>query len=185
MPEHKINLDGISDPFSPPKVTSSTEQVARSAWSKFATISHVGFVPFNPDKVNQDRVICDTGFAGSQSRAFLGVFDGHGENGHYASTYVSKVLPTAIEYAFNEQAKQTAEAVRSGQSAAAAKKYELPQLLSAGFLLTCKKLEAESAIDCTFSGTTACCLYIQVHPHPSVRPSSLPFPLLAFFLYLS
>eukprot|EP00457_Paulinella_chromatophora_P000520 gb/GEZN01000520.1/.p1 GENE.gb/GEZN01000520.1/~~gb/GEZN01000520.1/.p1 ORF type:complete len:1402 (+),score=227.88 gb/GEZN01000520.1/:231-4208(+) len=145
----KLNLDGVSDPYAPPAVISSTEQIARSAWTKFAMISHVGYVPFNKGKVNQDRVICDTAFASSSSRAFCGVFDGHGENGHWVSTYVSKVLPTAIEFAFNEQAK--------GSS----KQYELIQLLQAGFLLTCRKLERESGIDCTFSGTTACTVYIQ------------------------
>eukprot|EP00808_Paulinella_micropora_P022688 g9897.t1 len=142
-------LDGVADPYAPPKILTTTEQVAKSAWTKFASISHVGYVPFNRGKVNQDRVIYDTGFAGSPSRAFFGVFDGHGDNGHWVSTYVSKVLPTAIEFAFNEHTKHSD------------KKYELAQLLSAGYLLTCRKLEHESGVDCLFSGTTACTIYMQ------------------------
>lgn len=46
-------------------------------FSHYATLSKVGYVPFNPSKVNQDRTVEVVKFGGSEDKAFFGVFDGH------------------------------------------------------------------------------------------------------------
>mmetsp|Transcript_20755 Transcript_20755/g.50921 ORF Transcript_20755/g.50921 Transcript_20755/m.50921 type:complete len:373 (-) Transcript_20755:444-1562(-) len=55
--------------------------------------SNKGHVPFNPDKVNQDRFVIKFNLGGHEDCALLGVFDGHGEHGHHVSSFVKMALP--------------------------------------------------------------------------------------------
>jgi len=55
--------------------------------------SNKGHVPFNPDKVNQDRFIIKFNLGDHSDCALFGVFDGHGEHGHHVSSFVKVSLP--------------------------------------------------------------------------------------------
>jgi serine/threonine protein phosphatase PrpC len=63
---------------------------------KFVAISKKGFVPYNPNKVNQDSYFCDYNFGKKDDNNIVrlfGVCDGHGEKGHLVSQLVAKKLP--------------------------------------------------------------------------------------------
>uniref|UniRef100_A0A7S2U5W4 PPM-type phosphatase domain-containing protein n=1 Tax=Lotharella oceanica TaxID=641309 RepID=A0A7S2U5W4_9EUKA len=55
--------------------------------------SNKGHVPYNPDKVNQDRFVIKFNVGGNTEVALFGVFDGHGEHGHHVSSFVKTALP--------------------------------------------------------------------------------------------
>lgn len=44
----------------------------RRAFSHYTSLSKVGFVPFNPNKVNQDRAVEIAKFGNSEDKAFFG-----------------------------------------------------------------------------------------------------------------
>mmetsp|Transcript_22390 Transcript_22390/g.33360 ORF Transcript_22390/g.33360 Transcript_22390/m.33360 type:complete len:332 (+) Transcript_22390:288-1283(+) len=62
----------------------------------FASRSHVGYVPFNSGKVNQDRYTEHPSFMGKANKSLYGVFDGHGVYGHDVSQYLIDTLPKMI-----------------------------------------------------------------------------------------
>mmetsp|Transcript_4260 Transcript_4260/g.6351 ORF Transcript_4260/g.6351 Transcript_4260/m.6351 type:complete len:364 (+) Transcript_4260:72-1163(+) len=97
--------------------------------------SNKGLVPYNPDKVNQDRFIVKFNLGNSLETALFGVFDGHGEHGHHVSAFVKNSLP----YHLHQHQKITSDtetAILQGTDALVKE-------------LACK------SINTTFSGTTA------------------------------
>lgn len=59
-------------------------------------LSRKGYQPFNAGKVNQDRFIDIPVFGALSPMACLGVFDGHGVNGHIVSQFLVDTLPTQV-----------------------------------------------------------------------------------------
>lgn len=127
-------------------------------YSTFASLSKVGFVPFNNSKVNQDRAkeIVKWGGPG-MNRAFFGVMDGHGSLGHQVSQWVSTNLPN---YCLNSIDKE-----RDGDDKlpvydpdAITTKEEKNRTIVAiqEAFVACNNDLAKGSIDCTFSGTTVC-----------------------------
>lgn len=111
-------------------------------WGQWATVTRVGFVPFNQSKVNQDRAMEVANFNKQKDRAFFGVFDGHGQLGHLVSQYVITNLPKHLL-----KAKNLDSDPRSA--------------LESTFVNCNAELATKSNIDCTFSGTTAVAVYIK------------------------
>lgn len=56
-----------------------------------------GYVPYNRNKVNQDRPLIKFDLKGKDDMALFGVMDGHGEFGHEVSSMVQNRLPALLE----------------------------------------------------------------------------------------
>jgi len=56
-----------------------------------------GFVPYNQDKVNQDRYLVRHTLQNDPGLSIFGVFDGHGEFGHTVAEFVKVNLPVYLE----------------------------------------------------------------------------------------
>eukprot|EP00397_Hematodinium_sp_SG-2012_P023570 GEMP01024497.1.p1 GENE.GEMP01024497.1~~GEMP01024497.1.p1 ORF type:complete len:372 (+),score=88.56 GEMP01024497.1:181-1296(+) len=64
--------------------------------TKFGSKSAVGFVPMNPNKVNQDSHWELDNFANDSTQFYFGVADGHGYQGKEVSEMVRKRLPNHL-----------------------------------------------------------------------------------------
>jgi len=60
-----------------------------------AVLTQTGYYPENPGHINQDRVTAESDWQGSGS-FLLGVYDGHGPQGHEVAEFVSKELPASL-----------------------------------------------------------------------------------------
>jgi len=110
----------------------------------YAMRTKTGVVPFNPNKVNQDRAIIVPNVPNSDPNgsgySLFGVFDGHGMLGHDVSSYLLRKMPEWFSK-------------NKGWS-----KNPKGALERCFFWLT--KQLAKSDVNCTFSGTTAVvCLF--------------------------
>lgn len=70
---------------------------AKPCFKRYSVRSKVGYMEFNPSKVNQDRPMEVAKVGGRDDRSLFGVFDGHGVNGHH----VSEFLVARMSQAFN------------------------------------------------------------------------------------
>eukprot|EP00954_Amorphochlora_amoebiformis_P022250 1351976-Amorphochlora_amoeboformis.AAC.1 len=75
----------------------SIEEKKSMVGMKIGARSNKGHVPYNPDKVNQDRFIVKFNLGGNEEVALFGVFDGHGEHGHHVSSFVKNSLPRHLD----------------------------------------------------------------------------------------
>ena len=66
--------------------------------SAYTGLSQKGVAPYNPDKQNQDSMTMEVldGQDADVSNLLLCVYDGHGENGHTVSRYISSRVPELI-----------------------------------------------------------------------------------------
>jgi serine/threonine protein phosphatase PrpC len=113
---------------------SAVEQEAASKLVAYAVESRKGVVPYNRNKVNQDRALCKFALQGANDMCLFGVMDGHGEFGHFVAGNVQDKLPPNL-IAQPQLRTNPAAAILTATDA------------------TCKLL-AKSGINCTFSGTT-------------------------------
>ena len=51
-------------------------------------------------KINQDSYIVEKDFLSNSSNIILGVFDGHGQNGHHVSSYLKKNIASILLFLF-------------------------------------------------------------------------------------
>ena len=130
---------------SPPQSTSHLASSAGRVFSHYASLSKVGYIPYNPAKVNQDRALELVRFQQSDSQALFAVFDGHGQLGHEVSSFLTAELP-------RQMAKQLGGLSPGGVDVSAA--------LCRAFVDTNGVLAQRSGIDCTFSGSTGIVVYL-------------------------
>lgn len=104
----------------------------------YAVASFRGYYPMPgmEKKPNQDSYCCLPGFGGEADQCFMGVFDGHGENGHRVSQYAAQKVPELF-----------AEALKAGSTPADAMKHACVE--------TNTQLHHSVEIDDRVSGTTA------------------------------
>ena len=71
------------------------QNIKSKLFKSYATKTKVGVVPFNPNKVNQDRAIVVPTLpnTGSSKASLFGVFDGHGMHGHDVSSFLLQQMP--------------------------------------------------------------------------------------------
>lgn len=70
---------------------------ATSSFLVHASLSRKGFVPYNANKVNQDREVVAMGLKSDPGLHLFGVMDGHGEFGHEVSQFCKEWLPVYLE----------------------------------------------------------------------------------------
>lgn len=138
-PNQKLyKLDGADENAKEPGNAALTSAERTKCYSTFSILSQVGYVPFNPFKVNQDRGI-QFRFK-TDEKCIFGVFDGHGSLGHLVSQHVCTELPPLIVSQKNFQSDPKAALTKA--------------------FVSCNKAMAKGNVDCTFSGTTAIVCYI-------------------------
>jgi len=71
--------------------------IKRNVVTKYAFATRVGYLPNNPNKVNQDSFILQPNVNKSPYCHMFGVCDGHGSNGRDASQFIKSKLPYFIE----------------------------------------------------------------------------------------
>ncbi len=118
----------------------SAEKKDQHIYTDFFSLSKVGYVPYNPDKTNQDRACEVAPFGKAKDKAFFGVFDGHGQLGHLVSQFVATNLP---KYVMKQKDLDSN-----------------PSVALQNAFLACNSDLASGPIDCTFSGTTGVAIYI-------------------------
>jgi serine/threonine protein phosphatase PrpC len=64
--------------------------IERNVITKYAFATRVGFIPNNPNKINQDSFILSPNL---NFRHYFGVCDGHGQNGKDVSHFIKLRLP--------------------------------------------------------------------------------------------
>lgn len=80
------------------KLTTKPKAGSRPVFKRYSVRSKVGYMEFNPSKVNQDRPL-EVPKVGREDRSLFGVFDGHGVNGHHVSEYlVEKMTKYFMEH---------------------------------------------------------------------------------------
>lgn len=141
-------LDGISqheakqtENINLQDTTPSTSSNTGRCFKHYASLSKVGYVPFNPHKVNQDRAMEVTRFGDDDEKALFGVFDGHGALGHEVSEFLRTELPKF----FLKQPNLSSQPIEAITKA----------------FLDCNTKLASGSIDCTFSGSTGIACYLQ------------------------
>lgn len=77
---------------------------------QYAAFSKKGYVPYNRNKVNQDREAVHFGLQGDPSMALFAVMDGHGECGHEVAQFVKSNLCAYLEKQ-NNLKKDTTNAI--------------------------------------------------------------------------
>lgn len=102
---------------------------------RHAAKSQKGFVPYNRNKVNQDREVVVYGLQGDEDIALFACMDGHGEFGHLVAAYVKNKLPYYLEQQENL-------------------KTDTPAAMTNAIKDLVDALAKENDINCTFSGTT-------------------------------
>lgn len=95
-----------SAPSTPTKTYTQYHQpqlIERNVITKYAFATRVGYIPNNPNKVNQDSFILNPTLSGCSYRHYFGVCDGHGQNGREASTFIKQRLPQLLTKYISEQ----------------------------------------------------------------------------------
>lgn len=152
----ELNLDGVSSEHQavePDKATTlgggsgGDSADARSrVFRTVAGVSLTGFAPFNPHKVNQDRILAVERLDGSDEHALFAAFDGHGINGEFVSEFLTNNLAQAL-----------------------LDTHRLQSATPAAFKEACRTLKAQlqrSPISCAFAGSTAVMAYVtESHIH--------------------
>lgn len=68
--------------------------IPKNVVTKYAFATRVGYIPMNPNKVNQDTYILGPCIEGPEnnSKHMFGVNDGHGQFGHHVSGFIKEAL---------------------------------------------------------------------------------------------
>ena len=87
--------------FSPtlPKTKESTitiKDIISKKVSKIDSCTLAGYTSSGEKKINQDNFFIEKNFLDEKDQFFIGICDGHGEQGHLISSYISKCLPNFL-----------------------------------------------------------------------------------------
>jgi hypothetical protein len=82
---------------------------------QYAYRSQRGYNPDDPLKANQDKYGITLNLAGEQGDALFGVYDGHGEHGHYCASFAKNKLPQNIAKYVRQKRVQKYTAILEAQ----------------------------------------------------------------------
>ena len=83
----------------PPKTKENTitiKDIISKKVSKIDSCTLAGYTSSGEKKINQDNFFIEKNFLDEKNQFFIGVCDGHGEQGHLISSYISKCLPNFL-----------------------------------------------------------------------------------------
>ena len=125
---------------SPPKTKENSiiikNKISKNV-SKIDSCTLAGYSITGEQKINQDNLFIKKNFLDEENQFFIGVCDGHGENGHFVSSYISKCLPNFLLDASDKN-------------------------IISSFNTLNQNLVENTKIDCTLSGST--CTSIIINP---------------------
>jgi serine/threonine protein phosphatase PrpC len=121
---------------------------------RYACLSQRGYYPDELDKVNQDA-FCLHPKLTSFGDAFLGIFDGHGQDGEGCAQFARTHLPQQLETALNH--------TRILKKRTALRPDDVHDAITTAHLETNRTLRQDPQVDASLSGTTAVSLYIHGH----------------------
>ncbi|KAK3213056.1 hypothetical protein Dsin_017762 [Dipteronia sinensis] len=106
--------------------------------------------------LNQDAAVLCQGY-GMEDRAFCGVFDGHGKNGHIVSKIVRNRLPSLILSQKNTitQIKSDKKFKNRDGEEPSSDFYKWQEACVSAFKVMDKEVKLQENLDCSSSGTTA------------------------------
>ncbi|GFP88064.1 probable protein phosphatase 2c 72 [Phtheirospermum japonicum] len=110
-----------------------------------STYSHTG-----SKGLNQDSAILFQGY-GTEEGAFVGVFDGHGQNGHIVSQIVRNRLPSLVL----SQRNAISKIITSPSSRPSKNFQKWKEACISAFKVMDKEIKFLDTVDCSCSGTTA------------------------------
>ena len=107
--------------------------------TKYAFATRVGYIPMNPNKVNQDTYILGPCIEGPEnnSKHMFGVNDGHGQFGHHVSGFIKEQLLAIVKDMLSRDHSDPNSDLP--EESALAKKYE--DLLQSAFLKCDQRLQ--------------------------------------------
>ena len=74
---------------------SSKNKISKKV-SKIDSCTLAGYSSTGEQKINQDNLFIKKNFLDEENQFFIGVCDGHGENGHFISSYIAKCVPNFL-----------------------------------------------------------------------------------------
>ena len=138
-----------------PNLVKKTEKLAQPSFIKFfESLSIPGKNDNGNKKINQDSYIMERNINGISNFNIFGVLDGHGENGHHASQFVSRYI---INYIKNNP---LIKKCRNAKEVYEKLKYNGYELIAYLYMDADEQI-AKEKFDCKNSGTT-CVIVIQL-----------------------
>ena len=131
----------------------------------------VGVVPFNPNKVNQDRAMIIGPVFGRKDNGVFGVFDGHGVRGDDVSSFLTHSMTKSLSDASAPHSKLYLKFAKNPEQVWSQLCFFLLNVWlvlratdnTQGLIELFKEttnLLKKSNQNCTFSGSTATCVYL-------------------------
>lgn len=118
---------------------------------RYAYLSQRGYYPDDAHKPNQDSYSISHNFAGKQTDAFFGIYDGHGRDGDKCAHFVRDHLPALV-------AKGMTMA-QNLETSSASKEYT-QDILSKAHTECNRKMHVSQDLDDSLSGTTSISVYL-------------------------
>ncbi|KAL7537297.1 hypothetical protein ACHAXR_007718, partial [Thalassiosira sp. AJA248-18] len=115
--------------------------------TRYAYLSQRGYYPDDPDKANQDSYSVTTNFAGRESDALFGVYDGHGEHGDKCSTFVRDSLPSMLAKGLDKADEISVE--------------QMDDNIKQAHKTCHRNMNRSKKVDNDWSGTTAISMYLR------------------------
>ena len=80
---------------------------------RFSYRTKKGYIPSNPEKVNQDSYVLSPNIGKKTWQHFFAVCDGHGPLGHHVSAYIKNTLPVVVAQSKNLEKKPAESLMKS------------------------------------------------------------------------
>lgn len=139
-----------------PETTATPSVLLPKVVVRFAHRTRTGSIEGIPKPQNQDNYLILHDFAGCKYQFLLGVYDGHGVNGHLVSEYIKKNLPHALEQHYPRLLRQADSGLDP-----AIERNSLNTAFIGAYIDIHHDLMRKSRIDCNFSGSTAVTVLIR------------------------
>jgi serine/threonine protein phosphatase PrpC len=121
------------------------EKIKEKEILKIEKLCKKGFSCDGADKPNQDNFFIYTNFNNDSNNIYMGICDGHGQFGHYISSFLVTNLPLVLGNFLR---------IFNIKDISSTDKNTLFPIVTSSFIQINKNLSLEKSIDCTLSGST-------------------------------
>lgn len=153
-----------TDPMTKTEIDKRIESIDETLTAKFggvsvryAYLSQRGYYPDDAHKPNQDSYSVSHNFAGRQTDAFFGVYDGHGRDGDKCAHFVRDNLPTMLTKATT---KARDKQQQQGSEDQELNKESMQDILTKAHTECNKRMHINQNLDDSLSGTTSISMYL-------------------------
>mmetsp|Transcript_37713 Transcript_37713/g.67912 ORF Transcript_37713/g.67912 Transcript_37713/m.67912 type:complete len:741 (-) Transcript_37713:457-2679(-) len=152
-----------TDPMTKLEIDKRIESIDETLTAKFggvsvryAYLSQRGYYPDDALKPNQDSYSVSHNFAGRQTDAFFGVYDGHGRDGDKCAHFVRDNLPTMLTKATTKARDKQ----QLGSEDQELNKESMQEILTKAHTECNKRMHINQNLDDSLSGTTSISMYL-------------------------